>query len=96
MEHYYLNRKYKDRLFRFIFSDKGNLLQLYNAINDSHYNNPDDLVITTIDDVVYMGMKNDLSFIIDDIMSLYEHQSTQPQPSPAWSLLFLCHVPELH
>ncbi len=76
MEHYYLNRKYKDRLFRFIFSDKGNLLQLYNAINDSHYSNPDDLVITTIDDVVYMGMKNDLSFIIDDIMSLYEHQST--------------------
>ena len=39
MEHYYLNRKYKDRLFRFIF-------------NDSHYSNPDDLVITTIDDVV--------------------------------------------
>ena len=52
MEHYYLNRKYKDRLFRFIFNDKENLLQLYNAINDSHYNNPDDLVITTIDDVV--------------------------------------------
>lgn len=52
MEHYYLNRKYKDRLFRFIFNDKENLLQLYNAINDSHYSNPDDLVITTIDDVV--------------------------------------------
>lgn len=88
MEHYYLNRKYKDRLFRFIFSDKGNLLQLYNAINDSHYNNPDDLVITTIDDVVYMGMKNDLSFIIDDIMSLYEHQSTYSPNLPLHGLFY--------
>lgn len=88
MEHYYLNRKYKDRLFRFIFSDKGNLLQLYNAINDSHYNNPDDLVITTIDDVVYMGMKNDLSFIIDDIMSLYEHQSTYIPNLPLRGLFY--------
>jgi len=88
LEHYYLNRKYKDRLFRFIFSDKGNLLQLYNAINDSHYNNPDDLVITTIDDVVYMGMKNDLSFIIDDIMSLYEHQSTHSPNLPLRGLFY--------
>lgn len=88
MEHYYLNRKYKDRLFRFIFSDKGNLLQLYNAINDSQYNNPDDLVITTIDDVVYMGMKNDLSFIIDDIMSLYEHQSTHSPNLPLRGLFY--------
>ena len=88
MEHYYLNRKYKDRLFRFIFNDKENLLQLYNAINDSHYSNPDDLVITTIDDVVYMGMKNDLSFIIDDIMSLYEHQSTHSPNLPLRGLFY--------
>lgn len=75
MEHYYLNRKYKDRLFRFIF-------------NDSHYSNPDDLVITTIDDVVYMGMKNDLSFMIDDIMNLYEHQSTYSPNLPLRGLFY--------
>lgn len=88
LEHYYLNRKYKDRLFRFIFNDKENLLQLYNAINDSHYSNPDDLVITTIDDVVYMGMKNDLSFMIDDIMNLYEHQSTYSPNLPLRGLFY--------
>lgn len=88
MEHYYLNRKYKDRLFRFIFNDNENLLQLYNAINDSHYSNPDDLVITTIDDVVYMGMKNDLSFMIDDIMNLYEHQSTYSPNLPLRGLFY--------
>ena len=88
MEHYHLNRKYKDRLFRLIFRDKENLLQLYNAINDSHYTNPEDLMITTIDDVVYMGMKNDLSFIIDDIMSLYEHQSTYSPNLPLRGLFY--------
>lgn len=88
MEHYHLNRKYKDRLFRLIFKDKENLLQLYNAINDSHYTNPEDLMITTIDDVVYMGMKNDLSFMIDDIMSLYEHQSTYSPNLPLRGLFY--------
>ena len=50
------------------------MLELYNAINNSDYTNPEDLTITTIEDVVYMGMKNDLSFLIDDVLNLYEHQ----------------------
>lgn len=83
-----MNRKYKDRLFRMIFSDRNNLLQLYNAINNSYYTNPDDLIITTIDDVVYMGMKNDLSFIIDDVMNLYEHQSTYSPNLPLRGLFY--------
>ena len=31
------NRKYKDRLFRFIFQSKEDLLSLYNAVNHSNY-----------------------------------------------------------
>lgn len=88
MEHYKLNRKYKDRLFRIIFREKTALLQLYNALNNSHYTNPDDLAITTIDDVVYMGMKNDLSFIIDDVLNLYEHQSTYSPNLPLRGLFY--------
>ena len=74
--YYKLNTKYKDRLFRLIFREKKELLELYNAVNESNYTNPDELEITTMEDVVYMGMKNDLSFIIGDEMSLYEHQSS--------------------
>ena len=69
-----INKKYKDRLFRLIFQDKKDLLELYNAINNSDYTNPEDLTITTIEDVVYMGMKNDLSFLIDDVLNLYREQ----------------------
>lgn len=76
MNDYKLNTKYKDRLFRLIFNDRKKLLELYNAVNESNYTNPDELEITTIEDAVYMGMRNDLSFIIGDEMNLYEHQST--------------------
>lgn len=64
MNDYKLNTKYKDRLFRLIFNDRQKLLELYNAVNESNYTNPDELEITTIEDAVYMGMRNDLSFII--------------------------------
>ena len=34
------NRNYKDRLFRFVFNNKKDLLDLYNAINGTKYDNP--------------------------------------------------------
>lgn len=74
-----VNRKYKDRLFRKIFGYekyKPNLLDLYNALNNTNYDNPEELEINTIDDVIYMGMKNDVSCMIDSRMALYEQQST--------------------
>ena len=92
MNDYKLNTKYKDRLFRLIFHEKKELLELYNAVNESHYTNPDDLEITTIEDVVYMGMKNDLSFIIGEEMSLYEHQSTFCPNLPLRGLFYFSSV----
>lgn len=56
------NRKYKDRLFRLLFSDKQSLLELYNALNQTSYTNPDDLEITTLDDVLYRKMGKLLEF----------------------------------
>lgn len=71
------NRKIKDKLFRDIFSkDKKALLQLYNALNHSDYQNWEDLEVITIDDVLYIGMKNDLTFLVMGTINLYEHQST--------------------
>lgn len=73
---YWCNRRYKDRLFRKIFNNKKDLLQLYNAINNTSYTNPENLTITTLDDTIILSMKNDLSFIISSAMNLYEHQPT--------------------
>lgn len=68
--------KYKDTVFRTLFSDKKELLALYNAINGTAYDNPDDLEITTLENAIYMSVKNDISCVIDMRLNLYEHQSS--------------------
>ena len=83
------DRKYKDRVFRALFADKKHLLELYNALRGSDYQNPDDLEINTLDNALYIGMKNDLSFLIDEEMELYEHQSTVNPNMPLRGLLYL-------
>ena len=83
-----VNRKFKDSLFRMIFSEKEALLELYNAINGSDHQNPEDLTITTIDDVLYLGMKNDVSFLIGKQMNLYEAQSSLNPNMPLRGLFY--------
>ena len=52
-------KNYKDTIFRALYSDKNNLLELYNAINGSHYSNTDDLIIKTLKGQTFLGVKND-------------------------------------
>ena len=87
-----VNRNYKDRLFKLVFEKKEDLLQLYNAINDTDYDNPDDIEVNTLEDVVYMGMKNDISFLITDVLNLYEHQSTFSPNMPLRGLLYFARL----
>ncbi len=68
--------KYKDTVFRMLFSDKRELLALYNAVNNTGYDNPDELSVTTLENAIYMTVKNDISCVVDMRLNLYEHQST--------------------
>ena len=86
---YKANRECKSTVFRKLFGeDKENALSLYNSVNNSNYTNADDLVFTTLDDVVYMKMKNDVSFLFDKTLSLYEHQSTYNPNMPLRGFLY--------
>ena len=49
----YVNRKYKDTLFRALFSERKHLLSLYNAVNETNYTNEEDLEINTLENVIY-------------------------------------------
>ena len=82
-------RTHKDRLFRFIFNQKPELLSLYNAINESDYTDENDLTIYTIEDFIYMGMKNDISFLIDCNLNIFEHQSTYNPNMPLRGFLYM-------
>ena len=84
-----INREHKDRLFRRIFSKKEELLSLYNALNNSDYTNTEDLQIYTMDDFVYMSMRNDLSFLIDMTLNVFEHQSTYNPNMPLRGFFYM-------
>ncbi len=82
------NRKYRDVLFRHLFREKKDLLELYNALNGSTYQNPEELEVITMEDVIFMKMKNDLSFMIGNTLNLYEHQSTGNANMPLRGMLY--------
>ena len=71
-----VNRKHKERLFLLVFRERHDLLSLYNAINGTHYTDPQKLEFTTIEDAIYMGIKNDISFMVGNVLNLWEHQSS--------------------
>lgn len=85
-------REYKDRLFRMIFKEKERFLELYNAMNGTHYDNPDDLTVTTLENAIYMGMRNDVSYLLYDQLTLYEHQASINPNMPLRNLLYVSDI----
>ena len=84
-----VNRKYKDTIFRMLFKDRNNLLSLYNAMNKKNYTDASALQVVTLENAIYLGMKNDLAFIMDMNLYLYEHQSTYNPNMPLRDLFYI-------
>ncbi len=94
-----VNREYKASLFAWIFSDREAALELYNSVNGTDYDDPSELRFNTIEKALYMGMKNDNSFLFAGDMNLYEHQSTYNPNMPLrgvfyFSALYWAYVKE--
>ena len=75
-----------------IFSSKKELLELYNAVNGTWYDDPEKLTINTLENAIYMSMRNDLSFLIDSRLALYEHQSTYNPNLPLRYLMYISNI----
>ena len=94
-------RNYKDRLFKAIFgrdTQESKLwrLELYNALNGTSYTDPDALVINTIENVIYLTMRNDISFLVDSQMTLYEQQSTYNPNMPLRGLMYFAQLYQMY
>ena len=89
----HVNRTYRSTVFIMLFEEKENLLELYNAMSGKHYTDPELLEINTLENAIYMSIKNDVSFLLDGRLSLYEHQSTY---SPNLPLRFLFYISNLY
>ena len=89
-EKIYVKTQYKDTLFRMLFKEKERLLELYNAINDASYSDPEELEVVTLENAVYMSIKNDVSCLLDMRLQLYEQQSTVNPNMPLRDLMYVC------
>ena len=92
MSETHVQRNYKDTMFRMLFKEKENLLSLYNAVNKTSYTDVADLEITTLENAVYMNYKNDISFMFDFELMLYEHKSTVNPNMPLRNLIYVTKV----
>ncbi|MBQ1713170.1 MAG: hypothetical protein II030_02115 [Treponema sp.] len=95
------NREYKDRLFKAIFGrnteeSKRWRLELYNALNGTSYTDPDALEVNTIENVIYITMRNDISFLLDSEMNLYEQQSTRNPNMPLRGLMYFAQLYQIY
>ena len=93
------NRQYQDRLFKAIFGreeHKDWLLSLYNALNGSSYTDPSAIEINTIAGLIYVTMKNDISFLIDSQLNLYEQQSSYNPNMPLRGLMYFAELYQKH
>lgn len=94
-------REYKDRLFKAIFGrnteqSKRWRLELYNALNGTSYSDPDALAVNTIENVIYLNMRNDISFLVDSQMTLYEQQSTYNPNMPLRGLMYFAQLYQMY
>ena len=92
------NREYKSSVFAMLYEDKENLLDLYNGVNGKSLTNADDITVNTLTDKdgvesgIFMKVKNDVSFIFDSYLNLYEHQSTVNSNIPLRMLLYVARL----
>ena len=94
-------RNYKDRLFIAIFGrdneqSKKWRLDLYNALNNTNYTDPNALELNTIENVIYITMHNDVSFLVDSQMNLYEQQSTYNPNMPLRGFMYFSQLYQKH
>lgn len=94
-------REIKDRLFKAIFGrnneqSKKWRLELYNALRGTNYTDPDALKINTIENVIYLSMRNDLSFLVDSQMTLFEQQSKYNPNMPLRGFMYFAQLYQIH
>ncbi|MDR2731954.1 MAG: Rpn family recombination-promoting nuclease/putative transposase, partial [Fibromonadaceae bacterium] len=87
------NREYKSSVFAELFSEKSNLLELYNAIENTSYGIDTDIRMTTLSNALFKDLINDISFIIEGkIVVLIEHQSSINENMPLRMLQYISEV----
>lgn len=91
-----VQRNYKDTVSRMLFRKPENALSLYNALNGTSYTDASQITFNMLDNAIYMGMQNDVSFLIMNEVNLYEHQSTYNLNMPLRDLFYVAELLQVY
>ena len=91
-----VQRNYKDTVSRMLFQKPENALSLYNALNGTDYTDASQITFNMLDNAIYMGMQNDISFLIMNEVTLYEHQSTYNLNMPLRDLFYVAELLQVY
>ena len=83
------NREYKSDVISMMLQIPEYALDVYNAMNDSAYADPDMIRIMRLENGISLSVRNDASFFINNYLNLYEHQSTYSPNAPLRFLIYL-------
>ena len=91
------NEKYKDTIFRYLFSEEKNFVQLYYDITGQMLKE-EDLEFYNTESVVVKQLRNDVAFITKDhrLIIMVEHQSTLNENMPLRCLLYYAELLKVH
>ena len=88
------NRQYKDSLFTALFNTPDAARELYNAVSGGAHPADTPVIIKTLPNIFYRALKNDLAFLLGDILIIFiEHQSTV---NPNMALRMLLYAAEVY
>jgi predicted transposase/invertase (TIGR01784 family) len=91
------NEKYKDNIFRYLFSDEKNFAQLYYDLTGQQLE-PSELEFYDTESIVVKQLKNDVAFKTKDnrLIIMVEHQSTLNENMPLRFLLYYAELLKLY
>ena len=83
-------QKVQDTIFPYVVRKQGkSVVALQRNEPQELYTDADALQVVTLENSIYIGMKNDLAFILDMNLYLYEHQSTYNPNMPLRDLFYI-------
>lgn len=84
--------EYKSSVFSMLLENPENALEVYNALNGSDYKNPGLVEMNRLEVGLVLTVRNDASFMIDNYINIYEHQSTFNPNMPLRSLIYFLEI----
>lgn len=86
------NREYRSDVFSMLMKRTDYALDVYNALNNSEYTDPELIELKTLEHGISLTIRNDAAFIIKADLNIYEHQSTYNPNMPLRSLIYFTDI----